>query len=320
MVVSTARLRALSRKWLPLLVWAIVAVAVFFGLRQTIVWAEVRKALFSADVRWLLFACFTIALTQWLKAIRWRVLLQVHDIYPSLSELLKNQLTGQGLNTFLPVRLGEVARIQSLKRYDRTLIFSSITIEKSADLACFVVMALALTLVTNLPEWLTGQFRLFAVTTTIGIMILGVVLIISRDTWLTHMLGPGTVLRPVLNHYKRFRTGWQVIARPRDAITLIVLSASIWSTAIVTNVCLLAAFALPLSWVSATALLVVLQIGITVVTLPATIGIFEYLCVMTLAWFGVPQSVAFSLGVVLHLLVLVPSVAGIVFARPKGSV
>ena len=64
--------------------------------------------------------------------------------------------------------------------------------------------------------------------------------------------------------------------------------------------------------------MIVLQIGITIVTVPATIGIFEYLCVLTLGWFGVPAPLALSVGLVLHLLVLIPGAAGVWFARPAS--
>lgn len=320
LVIASAHLRAFSRhKWLPSLVWGGIALAALFGLTQTIAWAEVRTALQTATIGWIVAAFITLGITQLLKAIRWQMLLKAHDIAPSWGELLKVQLMGQGLNTFLPVRIGELARVHSLKNYDRALVLSTITIEKSADLLCFGAMAVFLTLVTTLPVWLTDQFRLFAITTTLAITGAVMVLAVSRETWLTRSLGKVAWLHPVLVRYLRFRAGWRQMTRPLDVLLLVGWSGAIWGTAIFTNICLLAAFGVPVSWVSATVLLVVLQIGITVVALPATIGIFEYLCVLTLGWFAVPEPVAFSIGVVLHFLVLIPSAAGIWVVRPQKS-
>lgn len=320
LVIASARLRAMSRhKWLPLLVWGGIALAALFGLTQTIAWTEVRTALQTADIGWIVAAFATLGITQLLKTVRWQMLLKSHHITPSWGELLKVQLMGQGLNTFLPVRIGELARVQWLKSYDRALVLSTITIEKSADLLCFGAMAVFLTLVTTLPVWLTDQFRLFAMTTILAMTGVVVVLALSRETWLTQSLGKVTWLHSVVVRYLRFRAGWRQITRPLDALLLVGLSGLIWGTAIFTNICLLAAFGVSISWVSATVLLVVLQIGITVVALPATIGIFEYLCVLILGWFAVPEPIAFSIGVVLHFLVLIPSAAGIWVARPQNS-
>jgi uncharacterized protein (TIRG00374 family) len=126
-------------------------------------------------------------------------------------------------------------------------------------------------------------------------------------------------LRRLISGYRRFREGWRRVARVKDVVALATLSAAIWGMAVATNVCLLVAFGASPSWVAGAVLLVVLQVGISVVALPATVGIFEYLCVLTLGWFGVPEALAFSIGIVLHLLVLVPSVAGIWFSRPRAA-
>lgn len=319
MVVSTARLRALSRKWAPLLLWLVVAVLAMVGLGQAINWSEVQAAFQKADVGWLVVAGGTIGATQFLKAVRWRFLLQAHGIRPPLVELVRVQLIGQGLNTFLPLRIGEVARIQWLQRYDRVLVLSTITIEKSADLLCFGAMGIALAVGTTLPDWLTDRFRTFAITTMVMMGMLLLLLAVSREGWLTPLLDKVPFFRPFLTPYLRFREGWRQVTRPRDGLVLMGLSGAIWLMAIATNLAMLAAFTLPADWIAGTALLVILQIGITVVTLPATLGIFEYLCVVTLGWFGVSYSVAFGIGIALHLLVLIPSVAGILFALPHGN-
>jgi uncharacterized protein (TIRG00374 family) len=299
-----------------MVVWGIIALIALVGLMQTIAWGEVQTALESSDQGWLVWAGVTIVVTQLLKTTRWYALLKAHQLYPSWWQLLKVHLIGQGLNTFMPIRIGEVARIQWLQPYDRAFVLSTITIEKGADLLCFIAMAVLLTLGTTLPPWLSEQFRFFAISSALIMVAIGALLVVSGKEWLTRIIGTVGVFRPLLSRYLRFREGWRQITRPMDALLLMVLSAAIWSMAILTNICLLAAFALPTTWVSATVLLVVLQIGITVVALPATIGIFEYLCMVTLGWFAVPESLAFSMGVVLHLLVLIPSMAGIWLARP----
>jgi hypothetical protein len=54
--------------------------------------------------------------------------------------------------------------------------------------------------------------------------------------------------------------------------------------------------------------LVTLQAGIAIPSVPGRIGVFEYICVVTLVFLGVDETLAFSFGVVLHALVMLPVV------------
>jgi len=57
-------------------------------------------------------------------------------------------------------------------------------------------------------------------------------------------------------------------------------------------------------------LLVVLMAGVILPTSPIQLGVFHYLCVLTLSVFGVEQNVALSYAILLHLVVYLPIVAG----------
>jgi len=61
------------------------------------------------------------------------------------------------------------------------------------------------------------------------------------------------------------------------------------------------------SFVAACLVLVALTIGISVPSTPGRIGVFQYICVLALAVFGVPQAVAFAYGVLLHGIVFLPT-------------
>jgi uncharacterized membrane protein YbhN (UPF0104 family) len=52
---------------------------------------------------------------------------------------------------------------------------------------------------------------------------------------------------------------------------------------------------------------------------PGRIGIFEYICVLTLAVFGISQSAAFAYGILLHSLVFIPpTLLGLFFLITLG--
>ena len=53
--------------------------------------------------------------------------------------------------------------------------------------------------------------------------------------------------------------------------------------------------------------LIALQAGISLPSIPGRFGIFEYICVLALGSFGVAQPLALSYGLLLHFVVLVPT-------------
>jgi hypothetical protein len=89
----------------------------------------------------------------------------------------------------------------------------------------------------------------------------------------------------------------------------------IWGTAIWTNVLTFRALDLRLPWTAAGLLLAVLQAGISVPSVPGRIGVFQYLCILTLGLFGVSEAAGLSYGILLQAIVFLPttllSVAGL---------
>jgi hypothetical protein len=60
------------------------------------------------------------------------------------------------------------------------------------------------------------------------------------------------------------------------------------------------------SWLAATALVIVLILGIALPPSIAAVGVFEGLCMLTLSTFDVPLETALAIGLLLHLVVIVP--------------
>ena len=103
-------------------------------------------------------------------------------------------------------------------------------------------------------------------------------------------------------------------SRPSELVKIVLLSVLIWGTAILNNYLLLLAFQIDLPVTAAVLLLVGLQIGISLPSLPGTIGVFEYVCVLVLAVFAVERTAALSYGILLHAIVMLPAtLAGIAF-------
>jgi len=78
-----------------------------------------------------------------------------------------------------------------------------------------------------------------------------------------------------------------------------------WALGAVANWAVMAAFGIR-SVAGALFLLVALMVGGAAVPTPGRLGVFEGICVVSLALFGVPSDLALAAGLVLHLVVMVP--------------
>ncbi len=293
------------------LLWTLVALVALVVLYRTINWRTAWMTLQTADLFWVGVAAFTIVATNVAKAARWRRLLVDVSPPPTLWHLLRVILIGQGLNTFLPIRIGDLARLRYLHNADPAAALGTIVLEKALDLLCFVGLAGLLLAAIPLPSDVTGQILAFIGTTLLLLSAGAILFIVSNHQRLARAHTRFPLLRPFFHLYQRFLAGWNTLRQRQDSIVLGGWSLLIWGLAVSTNLCIAAALHLTLPPISAVVLLVLLQIGITVIALPATIGVFEYICVVILGWFAVPEATALGFGIVLHLLVLVPNLIGV---------
>jgi len=84
----------------------------------------------------------------------------------------------------------------------------------------------------------------------------------------------------------------------------------IWSMSALINHFMLLAFDITLPFTTAILLMIALQVGISLPSMPASIGIFEYICILTLGFFGIEESVALSFGILLHVIAFLSIIIG----------
>jgi uncharacterized membrane protein YbhN (UPF0104 family) len=86
------------------------------------------------------------------------------------------------------------------------------------------------------------------------------------------------------------------------------------------NWLVLIALGIPGRFSIAAVLLVLLQMGGRVPGVPASIGIFEALCIIGLGWFAIGPGLGLGYGVALHAVVLLPGLVGGAFVLWRDSV
>lgn len=107
--------------------------------------------------------------------------------------------------------------------------------------------------------------------------------------------------------FQSVRTGWKVWDR-RQLVVAAVLTLCIMASSASTNALVFKAFGLTVALIAALSMLVVLQLGTAVVSVPGNVGVFHFLTVWTLAQWEAPSSTARAVAVVLHLVSLRPKV------------
>jgi uncharacterized membrane protein YbhN (UPF0104 family) len=230
---------------------------------------------------------------------------------------------GQAVNIIVPLRFGEGVRLAVTCRgldvpVGRVMV--GLALERAFDVAAFATIVLLLVVSGWMPDAFGGLLSAAATVTlaTMGAAVLFVRFLPKVLAWLRRRVG---VLAPaavwIETQESAMRGGWTDITRRHQLAMTALLTALIPITAAATNLLVLRGFSLPVPAVTAFVLLVVLQIGTSVVSVPGNIGVFHYLTVVTLAAWGVPRPTALATAVVLHAVSLGPKVGLAAFSMPS---
>jgi uncharacterized protein (TIRG00374 family) len=247
------------------------------------------------------------------RAARWKLL--YHPDHKTLNSLRMAEalFISQMLNIVVPARLGEVARIQMMSQLEsrsRVLTLSTIVVEKWLDILALLIIMFLVPVSVSLPVWFQDSRKSLIV---FAITFFGATLLLSYGkSWLLAMLESTFHFLPQL-----WRTRFQqaaslalgsldVLRSPWVGLQLQAWSLLIWAMGILVNYIVFLILGLSLPFVAALVLLVVLQLGFAVPSVPGKLGIFQYLCILALAPFGVGKSSALSYSVLLYLVAVGP--------------
>jgi uncharacterized protein (TIRG00374 family) len=303
---------------------ALSALTLYLALRNVDL-NEVWGALAQARPLYVLLALASVALNTLAKTVRWRVLLGEPGRSVPLMRLLMALLSGQMLNTLYPARIGDLSRAYVIGgeqnhhgRLGRTFTLGTVLLEKLLDLLVYVLLFLLLIVLIPLPAWVNNSLYTFAL--AIVVAAAGVGLAAYRPGWLLRIAKyilawfPTRLRRYVLARIQDGLDSLKVLHSRTDLLRLAGWSALVWGTAVLNNQLALLALDIHLPWTASLLVLMVLQAGISIPSVPGKIGIFEYSCVLALGVYGIAQAPALSYGILLHAIVLVPStLLGLVF-------
>jgi uncharacterized protein (TIRG00374 family) len=317
--------RAIASPYFRLFVGLLVSSLTLYLALRNVTFSEVWAAISQADVRFIVLAFLCVVVTNLAKTYRWRVLLGEAGKRVPLFELLKALLVGQMLNTLYPMRIGDLSRAYVIGGIGPGRVFTmgTVLLEKLLDMFSYSILFILLILLIRLPAWVSNSaysFTLVVLVSTVAIFFLA-----YRPGYFVQLgervLGimPEKFYQYTANRFRSGVASLGVLQSSAGLFRLAFWLIIVWVSAILTNFLTMRALHIQLPWTASLLVLVILQVGIAIPSVPGRLGIFEYMCILALGVFNVDQATALTYGILLHSLVMLPTLLfGMLFFAMMG--
>jgi len=288
---------------------AISLVFLYMAVRN-VEWQTVLSSLKEIDLVFLALTVVCLFVSILFRALLWKSLLKFKKKV-SCVHAFEAIIIGYMGNNVLPFRMGELIRAYAMGKKEglsKTFMLASIVLERLLDVMSLLIFFAVLFLSVQLADWLVlSGVVIFAFLVLMG------VLVIAKDSWrfsswLTRLLKyfPAAISHRAEGITQSFIQGLGLIKNGSQIIQVILLSLLVWS---IWTACVyfgLKAFHLELPITAPLLVVVVINMGVMIPSSPGFIGVFQYLCVASLAFFSVPKGTALGFSVVLHAIQYVP--------------
>lgn len=298
-----------------LLVWCGIAVSLLLLLLllRKIDFHSLLDALSRLDLRYLAAAIVSTFVSYWLRAVRWRYLL-VHERPLKLSSLYPAVIIGYMANNLFPARLGEFIRAWVLAEREQMqtpAVFASLVIDRLFDGLSVMLMLVGVLLTLRLPpgmEQSSAVLRAGGATTLVfyAVVIVFLVLLKKRPVATLALLAmllkpfPAKVTEKVIPLVGSFLGGLRISCRGADLLAIVVSSTLIWLSATLPIYLILVGFGIHLPLTASFFIMVLLVFAVMVPAAPGYIGTYHLACYTGLAAFGLPDTQAVSVALVIH--------------------
>jgi len=285
-----------------------LAAALLAALLWRVDLASVRTELSGATLWWLPLAFVANLTSDWFRAVRWQQFLAPIK-HLSIRFLFAVAVLGVACNLALPLRAGEVVRVQVLRKrtgLPGSTIVATLLSEKLADIVAFSTFIILGILLYEEAHFLWPLALAYGVLLLTGI--LGALWLADRANRLPEPARQkgGRLRSWLFRELRSFGDGLQSFRRPRAMFHVVWASHAAWLCEAAMYYACGRALGLDLS--PAVYLLVVVAATIAV-SLPLTqagLGVFELAIAGLLVAFGVDKAQAATFAIVSHVLLALP--------------
>ena len=277
---------------------ALALLLLYYSLRG-IDWHNVGLLLRTAHLSWVSLYCLLATVALFLRAYRWRILLQAAgDV--SVSTAFWATAAGYFGNNFLPARAGEVVRtmmVSSRAGLSRTFVLTTALSERMADaIALVTISALVLLTLPSQPGWLAHSARPFAIAGFCGVVAIAVL------PWLEPLIHKVLAACPIppgprdklSNLISQIVEGIRSFHDPKRIAGFLSLTAAIWCIDATGAIFIARALGLSLAYPLAFLLITGLGLGSALPSTPGYVGIYQFVAVSILTPFGISKTDAIA--------------------------
>ncbi len=290
-----------------------ISAVLIWVLFRNIDFGKLVQALKGADYIWLVPNVMLIVLTMYLRAWRWKFMIDPIKRV-GFPDLLASTCVGFMANNVLPLRLGEFVRAYSLASQDKE-------ITKSASLATIFVERTvfdlgALLIIFGTIVWFSDSLRdqvndsmIVATNMAIVIALVGLIAMLVMalkpnqvGNLLTRYLFflPDRVKELIKGVILKFSHGLQFLTDFRAVMLVTLHTFLIWFVMGVSNYFVFLAFDFDIPFDASFVLLVVVSIMILAPSTPGFLGVYHSGVVISLSLYGITDERALSCALVLH--------------------
>jgi uncharacterized protein (TIRG00374 family) len=276
----------------------LAAVLLFYSLRG-IEWGQVARIIRGAAPGSLALAAGISTATLFLRACRWRILLNAEGAV-DVPTAFWATAAGYFGNNFLPARAGEVVRtlmISSRSALETPYVLATALSERVADAVALVVIStVALFVLPAQSGWLAGAARPFAILGSLGALAIAVLPLLGPvGRTVIERLPMPPALRPrlvaVMEHALR---GMRAFHDARRLSGFVGLTALIWSMDALATVIGGGALGFRIPFPVAFLLIAGLGLGSALPSTPGAVGIYQFVAIAVLTPFGFSRTDAIA--------------------------
>lgn len=307
----TSRPPSRPSAWLRTLPGILVSLASLALLMSNVDWERLWVALQGANYWLLIPATLSVMLAVAFRVVRWRLLLKpVAPVAPV--KLLYSITIGYLVNTVLPGRLGELARVYVLARLARLSplpILSTVAVDRILDVVVLALLLSAAIPMADLPLWVS-QSGLMVGMGGAGLLALCLVLAYPAGQSVVLRLVDAAPIFPGKPAVQRWSgslvVGMEGLRGPVPQARIAAVSLLVWASSVSLMYFTQLAFGVQAPIWAAVLVVALTNLGMVVPSSPGYIGVFHYLAVLALEAFGVEKEVALGFAVVAHVISFLP--------------
>jgi glycosyltransferase 2 family protein len=329
---ATPRRRSRLLDWKALVGIAISAVLLYVTFRRMDL-GEVWRNLRDVDVGLYILSSAAATFVFWIRAWRWRGILEPVAIVPFRSRFAAVTIGFMG-NNLLPARVGEFLRAYALSRSERVSIvasLASLVVERLFDGVMVIGLLFLAMSLPGFPEVTAGEGSRYAgyaqaagtLVVVLILLLFGLVFLPRQAVALVErivLVFPDSVRRPVVSALEAFLTGVGILRDPVLLIRATGWSVVLWLFNAVGFWIAFHAFGLPLPFTAALFFQSAIALAVSVPSGPAFVGVYHGAAVFVLAnMWGAPVAAAGAFAVGFHIAGFIPvTLIGLYYAWRMG--